>query len=269
MSKKLITACLGLVAFAAFVLPAVASASPQITHPTGTRLDPETGECTGVKKTICIVGTNVGATKLLTDPTEGEAKVLSECSTAKVTGYLTKNTGTAIEGTIHTATFSGTGGELFKMHECTSTALAGFGNLTPTTNGGGTDEENVVEGTPWCITASGASDVFKVRGGACGAATTKIRFILDATKKTEPTKSIECKYSRSAETPVEGTIQTDTETGKDAILSIKPGNTSAERAKTTFKGETGNSIECPSTGTLEMSFTLETDTVSTEPLYIS
>src|SRR4051794_24044133 len=107
MSKKLITACLGLFAFAAFVLPAVASASPQITHPTGTRLDPTGKTCTTTSNAICIVGTNVGNTVLKTDPT-GETKpsVLSECSTAKMTGWLTKNTGTEIEGTIHTATFS-------------------------------------------------------------------------------------------------------------------------------------------------------------------
>src|SRR3954452_9076608 len=40
MSKKLITALLALVAFAAFALPAVASAAnkPVITHPTGTAM---------------------------------------------------------------------------------------------------------------------------------------------------------------------------------------------------------------------------------------
>ena len=55
MSKKLTTACLALSALAAFALPAVASASPEITHPTGTRL------ATGTK----ITGTNVGNAKFL------------------------------------------------------------------------------------------------------------------------------------------------------------------------------------------------------------
>jgi len=253
MSKKLITACMALVALAAFALPAAASAtSPVVTHPTGTVLNPETGECTSVKKTICIKGTNVGKTKLLTDPAEGTSPL--------------PLTGGVIEATIHTATFEGTGGVITggTMHECTG--LNGIGEMTPTTNGGGTDGESIANGTPWCL-KSGASDTFTIRGGACTAESRKITFILDATKISHPTEFNECKYERA--TAVEGTFQTDTEAGKDAVLSVKPGSTTAERAKTTFTGETGNSIECPARGTLEMSFTLETDTATAEPIYIS
>ena len=265
MSKKLITACMALVALAAFALPAAASASPVVTHPTGTVLNPETGECTGVKKTICIKATNIGNAKLLTDPAEGTATLpMTECSTVTMTGYLEKNTGGVIEATIHTATFEGTGGVISPgtMHECTG--FNGLGNLTPTVNGGGTDGESISNGTPWCL-KSGASDTFTIRGGACTAESRKITFVFDSTKSSHPTEFNQCKYERA--NAVEGTFTTDT-TG-DAILSVKPGSTTAERAKITFTGETGNSIECPARYTFEMSFTLETDTATAEPIYIS
>src|SRR4051812_13995002 len=164
MSKKLITACLALVALAAFVLPAVASASPVITHPTADRLDPTIGGCTSVAGTICLTGTGVSSTKILSDPAEGTtATTLFECSKSTVTGYLTKNNGTEIEATIHTATFEGTGNVITggPMHECSG--FGAFGNMTPTTNGGGVDGESITSGTPWCF-KSGASDTFAIRG---------------------------------------------------------------------------------------------------------
>jgi hypothetical protein len=58
MSKKLITSCTALLALAVFILPAAASASPEITHPTGTRLG------TGAN----ITGTNVGEPRSETQP---------------------------------------------------------------------------------------------------------------------------------------------------------------------------------------------------------
>src|SRR3954470_16866335 len=175
MSKKLITACLGLVALAAFVLPAVASASPVITHPTGTRLDPKAAgaECTGVASTICITGTNVGNIKLLTDPAEGTATTpLFECTKSVVTAYLEENTGTSVTATIHTVTIEGTGGVISPgtMKECSG--FGGFGNLTPTTNGSGVDGESITNGTPWCLKL-GASDTFTIRGGKCTEAARK------------------------------------------------------------------------------------------------
>lgn len=265
MSKKLITARLGLVAFAAFAaLPALAPASPVLTHPTGTTLNPATGSCTGVAGTICIVATNIGGSKLETDPGGTTApSVLSECSTTKLTGYLEKNTGSVIEGTIHTATSSGTGTAVNGMNECTGVSGT-IGNILPTLNGGGVDGENITNGTPLCV-KSGVNDTGTLRGGKCTEAARKITFILDATKLFEPTKFNECKYERG--NPFEGTFTTDT-TG-EAIVSVKPGTTEAEKAKSTIKGEVGNSIECPATGTLEVAYTLETDTATAEPLYIS
>jgi hypothetical protein len=241
MSKKLIMACLGVFAFAAFVLPAVASAAPEITRPTGTRL------ATGTK----ITATNVGNAKFKEDG--GFGLVYSECNNVKITGELTKNNGTEIEATVTTATFQGSGAAHDGMTEC-----IGFDSLTPTTNGGGVDENTVAAGTPWCVHTSSheSADEFRVRGGACSGAVRKITFILETTSFGA------CKYERETATePIRGTFTTDT-TG-DAILSLAAG------ANTTFRGEAGNPGGCPATGTLEMSFTLETDSATAEPLFIS
>jgi len=259
MSKKLITTFMALFALAAFALPAVASASPQITHPTGTRLNPETGECTTVKKTICLKATNVGETLFK----DGEGKnTLTKCTTATMKWYLRKNTGTEIEADIHTATFSGTGATFDGMNECTSS----IGNFTFTTNGEDPaltkiDEGTVPSGTPYCLTATNKMnpDEFQIRGGTCSESTRKITFIFDVTNPLGGS-NFECKYERGATEPIKGTFTTDT-TG-DAILSVTPANSK-------FSLETGGNILCPAALTLEMSFTLETDTPTPEPVYIS
>jgi len=244
MSKKLITACLGVLALAAFALPANAFAvSATLTHPTGTAL------ATGNKLT----GTNIGKTLLKTD--DGSA-TLSECTKATLTGTLTKNSAGHIEGNITTATFSGEGAEFNGMKECIG--LAGLGNLTPTTNGTHegvkVDGEDVENGTPWCMTAGGelAANTFTVRGGTCSQASRAITFILDSTGAGE------CKYTRS--TAITGTYTTDT-TG-DAVATILPNATS------TFTREAGG-VLCPTAGTLSMTFTLETDTSPASPVWIS
>jgi hypothetical protein len=247
MSKKLITAALGLVALAAFALPAAASAtSPVLTHPTGTAYCPNGGT------TCLLTGTNIGNTKF-----KSGSSTLSECTTAKITGYLVKNKETHIEGNVTTATFSGAGEEFNGMHECLG--FFGFGNLTPTTNGthpAGTkiDNEDVENGTPWCMTAGGelGANEFTVRGGTCAEAPRKITFILDSTVAGT------CKYERT--TAIKGTYTTD-DTG-DAIFTLLPANTG-------FTGEAGNPGGCTASGSLEMKFTMETDSVTAEPLYVS
>jgi hypothetical protein len=241
MSKKLITACMALFALAAFILPAAASANPVITHPTGTVLNPKAGECTNVKETICITGTSVG--NLIMWNT-GHTEHLVTCSKANMTGYLTKNETTGvIEGDIHTATFGGTGSLVNGEPECTGS----FGNITVDTNVG--------NGTPWCLKSSGATDTFTLRGGSCTAAQRSITFVLTST--TVGT----CKYNREA--AASGTFTTDTPSTNDAVLSIVP------TASSTWVKEEGGFL-CPSSGELEQSFTLETDTTAAnDPLYIS
>lgn len=245
MTKKLIVTCIAMAAFAAFlVAPSLASAanSPVITHPTGTVLNPETGECTGVKKTICITATNVGEL-VMTDAAGGH---LVTCSTATLTGYLTKNANNTVEGDVHTATFSGTGAVgVNGLKECTGS----FGNIAVTTN--------VANGVPWCVrsTATMAEHEFQTRGGNCTEAAREIRFILDSTTIGE------CTYGRAAASPVVGKYLTDTEptAGQDAVVTIE---------KQKFEKKAG-SILCPSEGFLDFKFTLETDETTAKPLYFS
>ena len=248
MSKKLITGCLALVAFAAFILPATASATtPVLTHPTGTVLNPKNGECTGVKGTICLTGTNIGNIIMRS----GNTAIL-ECTKATITGYLTKNEGGVIEGTVHTATFTGTGGqdpaEAANMPECTDSEI--LGNTTVTTNGGGVDENTVARGTPWCVKSTELGK-FTVRGGKCSEAQRPIDFILKSTV------SGTCVYTRAV--AITGTYTTDA-TG-DAIVSLTSEGTEFTKKE--------GPILCPATGTLEMKFTLETDKTTAEPVYIS
>ncbi|MGN6201285.1 MAG: hypothetical protein ACTHNY_02640 [Solirubrobacterales bacterium] len=232
MSKKLITACMALFALAAFVLPASASAV-ELTHPTSTRL------ATNVK----IDATSIGIQKL-TDPS---GNPLVECTSATMTGTLTKNNGSEVEGSIESTTFSGTG----TNGECTSV----IGGLTVDTNLG--------NGTPWCLRATPTmnADEFQVRGNSCANASRPITFVLTST--TIGT----CKYSRSE--PIRGTYTTDTNPNpQDAILSLS-GSGETGTTDTNFTKEEGSFL-CPGSGTLDMEFTLETDTTPTaSPLYIS
>jgi hypothetical protein len=229
MQKKLIGACLVIAAFAA--LPSLASAKPVLTHPTGMVLAVNTP----------ITATNVGNTTLVTP------NGTLTCSTAKMTGKLTVNsTNSGIEGDIESATFSGTGSAGHGgLNECTGSGLVT--NAVPTATK-----------LPWCIEATTATDEFEVRGGACTAAATELTFDLFATDPFFGT-TIECKYFRPKTEPVKGTFQTDT-AGTDAELSI---------ANQKFSEEPGNPGACPSSGNLNMTFTLETDTVATSPMYIS
>jgi hypothetical protein len=237
MSKKLITACLGVLALAAFMLPASASANPILTHPTGTTLNPATGSCTGVSGTVCITATSTAVVKLW--PTSGDTGTpLTECTSAVLTGYLTSNgKANPIKGSIHTANFTGTG----VNGECTST----FGGITVDTNVG--------NGVPWCIESIATTDEFQVRGNSCANEARSITFVLTSTTVGS------CKYSRAP--AVKGTFTTHS-TG-DAILTVNP------TANASFTKEEGG-IFCPSSGTLDMSMTLETDTTtSADPMYIS
>jgi hypothetical protein len=254
MGKKLITACLGLFALAAFALPATASAvnNPIITHPTGTAL------AVGTK----FLATNIGNTQLK----NGEGTTtLTECTTAKMTGTVVENTTGHVTANITTATFSGTGTSFAGMNECTGVSI--LPNLTVTTNGtdpAGTfleGTEDVENGTAYCLKADNtmAEHEFQLRGGTCADAARKIAFIFDTTFSGNP----QCKYERSAASPIKGTFTTDT-TG-DAVLSVS----AATPSNTKFTGATGNSILCPTSLTTQMSFTFEADEATASPFYIS
>jgi hypothetical protein len=226
MSKKLIGAFMALAAFAAFaVMPAVSSASPELTHPTGTTL------ATGSK----ITATLLGGSAILKD-TSGNT--LITCTTATLTGELTRNNGTEIQGQITSATYGGTGAKVSAepANECTGT----FGNtsVTPLAS----------KATPWCL-KSQASDKWNLTGGACPAGGGRIKFILNSTTVGE------CEYQSTA-AGVSGGFTTHPE---DAKLTV------TESGFELIRG----GFFCPPSGHLEQGFTLETDSATTEPLYIS
>jgi len=243
MSKKLITACMSLVAFAALALPAMALAGPPTIGET------DAGNVfTPLSVPNNVTATNVGNAKFFVG-----TEVISECSKVVITGDLLKNNDTeGIEATITTATFEGTGAVANGMKECTGAPV--IGSLTPTTNGGGVDGENVAGGTPWCIKNVAGKDEFTVRGGACPEKARAINFILDTTSAGQ------CTYTRAA--AITGTFVTDKTGSEDAVLTVNPTAAGSEFTKS------AGGVLCPAKGSLEMAFTLETDSPTVTPLYI-
>ena len=233
---KLVKACIALAAFAAiFVVPSVASASPELTHPTGSTVP------VGTK----IIATNVehSGTSKITKMTTSIGNI--ECSTATMTGEVTSNTGTHIAGDITTVEFKGTPGEPNSAH-----CFGGFGGNTTVTPSHTTNpEHNGVQSLPWCITANELNDKFTVRGGKCSEKERALTFQLHTV--TAGT----CSYEKAS---VTGTYTTHP---ADAILTI----TGQE-----FTKVTGGAF-CAASGKLDMAFTMTTDNngVSGEPLYIS
>jgi hypothetical protein len=154
------------------------------------------------------------------------------CTAAQMTGKIkTNSTASGSEGEVTSASFS----------NCTS--WAGAVTVTPGTL-------TSTNGLPWCLEATTASDEGKLRGGACASAVRPIRFTLDFSFG-------ECVYQRS--TAANGTLRTDVAAGEDATVNLK------EQEWTLFSG----GGLCASSGKLNMTFTLETDTATAEPLYFS
>jgi hypothetical protein len=159
MNFKSKAACLVLAVTAVFsMLPSLAWAATELTHPTGTRLP--------VGSPLLL--TNVGEFK----PTDPNGTIFFSCTSTPLTGELVKNNGTEVEANITNVAFNGTGG-------CTTA----FGGLTVTTG--------VVNGVPWCLRMNTlmAADEFQIRGGKCSEAPRKISFTLDG--------SANCTYGRA------------------------------------------------------------------------
>jgi hypothetical protein len=234
MNKKRITACIALGVLSAIALPAVAQAvnKPLITHPTGKVLAP------GVK----MKATNVGNTLLVN--TAGGTELT--CTTAAMTGELTKNETGNVQGNISASSFSGTGA---------SGACTGFANAVVDTLS-----------TPWCLksTSTMEADEFQVSGGLCSEAAKKITFQLTPTAFPGTT----CTYEATFAIGAKGTFTTHS-TG-DALMTVpRTGHTPTEDAGFTKTHDTTPFELCPKSGALRMTFTLETDTATAEPLYIS
>jgi hypothetical protein len=227
MSKKLILAGMALVALAAFALPATASAKPRLCETEG-------GTCTTLGAGVKITSHLVTVAKI----TAGGA-TLVECTEAALTGTLTRNDATAVEGNIEIASFSGTiaGGE------CTSPLGAGGIGVT-TTEG---------NGVPWCVRAAGTEDKVTIRGAKCSEELRPITIVLDTTNFGT------CRYTRS--TAVEGTLTTHTSSSEDGIITITSG------ANSEFGREATSGVLCPERITLDVSLTLTTDNEAKTTLY--
>lgn len=234
MTKKIILACMAVVAFAAFVVPASASAAanePVLTEE-GVRVAHATPGTPGPKIRAHLVGSSLlqetGGTTLFT------------CNSGEMTGEVTENTGGTVEGKITFAHFTGTG----NGNDCTG-SFAVLGVQTKVTT-------LVSEANPWCLSSTPLmlADEFQVT--KCGGG--KITFILDVTGVGE------CKYEATG--AIKGTYTTET-TG-DAILTV-----TSTSAASGFTLESGSAGACKTSGKLNMAFTLETDVEGTHPLTIS
>lgn len=173
MSKKIIMACMAVVALAAFALPAVASATndPQLTSEG--KLVPK--------------GTSLTGTAVNTEFTNTEAtSTLVTCSHAHMVGTVTKNEASTVEGEIPkgSAIFKGTGAESAhnKLPECTGS----FGNAFITVV-----SALCIKSDPTMVT-----DEFQVTGCA-----TKVKFIIGSTTAGE------CEYEST------GAVKGDYTTG--------------------------------------------------------
>ena len=170
MSKKLITACMALVAFAAFVLPASAMANdPQLTS----------------EGSLIPAGTSITGTALetkFTNTTGGTTLVT--CSHAHLTGTLTKNSESTVKGEIPAANaiFQGTGATSSdnNLPECTGS----FGNAYITVK------------SALCIESGTTQANDEVVTTGCGS---KVKFLIGSTTAGE------CEYESTGAVQADST----------------------------------------------------------------
>ncbi|HET9154328.1 MAG TPA: hypothetical protein VFN85_09465 [Solirubrobacterales bacterium] len=212
MSKKIITVCMALTAFVAFALPATASAAnePQLTSE-GRLIPPGT----------TLVGTAVGF--IFTD-TNGNP--LNSCSTAKLTGTVTKNSESTFEEEVPAgnATVSGTGAVSSdnSLPECTGS----FGNSFITVP------------TAFCLKSGPGQAEDEVLITGC---TGKVKLIIGSTTAGE------CEYEST------GAVQADSTTG-GTEASITTRDTSAGSGMKKIRG----GFLCPTTLAIRVLYALET-----------
>jgi hypothetical protein len=214
MAKKILVFVAAIMALA--VVPAAASAtnSPELVEETAP------GVVDKVEPGSLIEATNIGET-LMTDV---NGNTLVKCQTATLTGTVTQNDGSNVQGNISHATF--------RNHE-TTTCSGSLGATTVTAN-------PATNGLNWCIrsTSTMATDEFQVRGNSCASLARPIRFVLDLPF------GVVCTYQRTAAVP--GTFVTGL------------GKTQLTISKVEFPLLEGG-FGCPSAGYLDMTFMLETD----------
>jgi hypothetical protein len=231
--KNLLRAIIASAAFAAlFVVPSIASASPELTSPTGTRAPVGT----------LFTATNVahGATTKTFKTTLSAGTM--ECATATFTGEVIENTGTSFVGTISTFELKGTPAEPNANH-CASP----FGATTVTPNHTSNPSHNGVASLPWCIKANALNDQFTIYGCTNGQARA-ITIVYHAGGIGA------CTYQKAF---ITGTYTTHP---ADAILTI---------AEQEFTKVTGNAF-CPTSFKIDLALTMTKDVSGAEgeALYI-
>lgn len=224
---RLVKACIALAAFAAiFVVPSMASAALELTHPTGTRAP---------------VGTNILATNVAHSTTPTQTVLTTNignvtCAKATITGTVTKNDGTTVEGTISTAEFGGTH-EVTTSGHCAGSGILGS-QITPTPSHTSDEDKSL----PWCLKAE-KEHVFRVWGESEGSCAKKrpVTFTLHG--------AITCTYEKPE------VIGTYTTHPSDLIVTVN---------KQIFTRSASSSAFCPKEGGLDLAFTLATDVVPGE-----
>jgi hypothetical protein len=218
MFKKLITACLAIAAFAAFVLPATASATNDPTLVEGAGNTPL---AVGSK----IVWTNIGVTRFV----DTSNNALVSCSESLQTAEVIKNSGGTVEGTIETADFWGTGST--SSHNNTPECTGSFGNFYFTVTG-----HLCVRSTPTMATHE-----FQVETstGTCTERHPWVEFVIGSTSIGA------CEYKSTG--PIVGELVA---TGGDEV-TLTPTQARSGVSKT-------GGFFCPSSLMLDMKFTLET-----------
>lgn len=181
MHKKLITACVSLVALAALALPALASATPVLTTSAGATVT---------------TGTAIKATSSSSILTTTSGNIT--CTNNSMSGTLIANTGTTILGTISAASFKG---DDAVEEKCTSTVSDGFGGkatfkVTP-------------ENLPWCIHDEGGGNIATIYsevGGVCTGTKGALKFTFDITTQGGANLG-SCTFEKA--TPVEAEFVTN------------------------------------------------------------
>jgi hypothetical protein len=142
MHKKLITACVALLALAAAVAPGTAFGSPELLTSGGVKVAVGTG----------ITGQNVGTITLTT------ASGNISCNKVEFSGKVTSNPGNLLEATLLSVTFAGDDPE---EERCTSTI--------PDMGGGTLTVKPTAGNLPWCLKSAKAGS-WSFRGAGCAEA---------------------------------------------------------------------------------------------------
>lgn len=189
-------------------------------------------ELTHPTATRLATGTLLKATNVAySTTTEGAGAIIYACSSTW-TGALLKNSGGEVEANITSLNSYGTG----SSEGCTN--IYGSGKFTAS--------------VPWCLKATGAmaADEFQIRGGKCSEAPQEMRFTVDESG---------CVYGRTE--PLKGTFITDKEGATtDATLTLQ---------EQKFIKKSGVGILCFSEYKWDVTYTLETDSGLSAPLYFS